>query len=374
MQNAHNGKTDSSDLTGVLLAGGRSLRMGRDKARLQIDGQPLYRRALDLLRHFCVRVLIAGDRPDLEGPDLPSVPDLYPGSALGGLYTGLRAAETDWILVAPCDMPRPDPAIVERMLALRQGRDAVVPRTPEGYEPVFALYHRNCLGQMEEMLRQDQYRIYDFYQRINIRYLDPPELPPGWQRSLVNLNTPEQLARFKDLQEGETAMTPPVVSVVAKSGTGKTTLLEKLIAELKQRGHRVAAIKHDAHSFSIDHEGKDSWRLTRAGADTMLITSPQQIAMVKQNPADKEPSLDETIATYCGDVDIILTEGFKRSSMPKIEVHRRARSEQLLCRGKEHDPTLIAVASDVRLELDVPCFDLNDAPAIVDFIEERFLR
>ncbi len=169
-------------------------------------------------------------------------------------------------------------------------------------------------------------------------------------------------------------MKPPVVSVVAKSGTGKTTLLEKLIAGLKQRGYRVGAIKHDAHSFSIDHEGKDSWRLTRAGADIMLITSPEKVAMVKQNRQQEEPSLSETIAEYCGDLDILLTEGFKRSNMPKIEIHRRERSSDLLCRGAEHDPTLIAVASDAPLELDVPLFHIDDAEKICDFIVERFLR
>jgi molybdopterin-guanine dinucleotide biosynthesis protein MobB len=167
-------------------------------------------------------------------------------------------------------------------------------------------------------------------------------------------------------------MTPPVVSIVAKSGTGKTTLLEKLIAEMKQRGYRVAAIKHDAHSFSIDHQGKDSWRLTQAGADIMLITSPAKIAMVKQNE-HTEPTLGETIATYCRDVDIVLTEGFKRSNMPKVEVHRRERSATLLCRGEEHDPALFAVASDEPLELDVPVFDLNDAPGLCSLIEKRFL-
>jgi molybdopterin-guanine dinucleotide biosynthesis protein MobB len=167
-------------------------------------------------------------------------------------------------------------------------------------------------------------------------------------------------------------MTPPVVSIVAKSGTGKTTLLEKLIAELKKRGYKVGAVKHDAHSFSIDHEGKDSWRLTEAGADTMLITSPEKVAMVKRNPG-AEPVLMETIATFCGDLDIVLTEGFKRSSMPKIEVHRRVRSEKLLCRGDEHDPTLIAVASDSPLALDVPVYDINDAAGLCDLIVERFL-
>lgn len=169
-------------------------------------------------------------------------------------------------------------------------------------------------------------------------------------------------------------MIPPVVTVVARSGTGKTTLLEKLIRELKTRGYRVAAIKHDAHSFDIDHEGKDSWRLTRAGADTMLITSRHQTAMVRQNPDGAEPSLAACVATYCRDVDIVLTEGFRRSEVPKIEVHRKACGNPLLCRGETNDPTLIAVASDTRLELDVPCFDLDDPAAIADFLAERFLR
>lgn len=168
-------------------------------------------------------------------------------------------------------------------------------------------------------------------------------------------------------------MNPPVVSIVAKSGTGKTTLLEKLIAEMKQRGFRVAAIKHDAHRFNIDHEGKDSWRLTAAGADTMLVTSPEKLAMVKQYAKENEPSLAEAVATYCSDVDIVLTEGFKKSTMPKIEVHRRERSERLLCRDEEHDPTLIAVASDSPLEVDVPLYDINDSQGLCDLIVERFL-
>jgi molybdopterin-guanine dinucleotide biosynthesis protein MobB len=169
-------------------------------------------------------------------------------------------------------------------------------------------------------------------------------------------------------------MSVPVVSVVAKSGTGKTTLLEKLIAELTRRGYRIGALKHDAHSFEIDHEGKDSWRLTRAGAATTVITSPAKVAVVRQNRDGVEPVVADTIARYLGDVDLVLTEGFKRSAMPKIEVHRRQSSASLLCRGAEHDPTLIAVASDAAWELDVPVFHLDDAAALCDFIEERYLR
>jgi molybdopterin-guanine dinucleotide biosynthesis protein B/molybdopterin-guanine dinucleotide biosynthesis protein len=373
MQNPHI-ETKSSltfpDVTGVILAGGRSSRMGRDKAVLELGGVSFFERILSVFRSLFPHVLIAGDRPDLAAPDLPCFPDRYPGSALGGLYTGLLAAETPYVFVAACDMPCPDPELIRAILAQRSGYDVVVPQTPAGLEPLFALYGKACLEPMRTLLEAKNYRVYDFYPEVRVRYLESAALPPGWERALINVNTPEELQRFKE----ELNMKPAIVSVVAKSGTGKTTLLEKLIAELKRRGWRVGAVKHDAHRFDIDREGKDSWRLTQAGADTMLITSPEKIAMVKRHGDGQEPPLAETIARYFGDVDIVLTEGFKKSAMPKIEVHRAERSATLLCRGEEHDSTLIAVASDERLELDVPVYDLNDAAGLCDFIEARFLR
>lgn len=169
-------------------------------------------------------------------------------------------------------------------------------------------------------------------------------------------------------------MIPPVISIVANSGTGKTTLLEKLIAELKRRGYRVGAIKHDAHEFSIDHEGKDSWRLTRAGAETMLISSATRVAMVSQLHGDRAPEPLELARTYCRNLDIVLTEGGKTGTLPKIEVHRRHLGDTLLCRGAEHDPSLVAVAADSPIETDVPVFDLNDAQAICDFLVDRYLQ
>jgi molybdopterin-guanine dinucleotide biosynthesis protein MobB len=167
-------------------------------------------------------------------------------------------------------------------------------------------------------------------------------------------------------------VTVKTVSFVAKSGTGKTTLLEKVIGILKERGYKVGVIKHDAHRFDIDHPGKDSHRLAAAGADTMLIASPEKLALIKRHP--EAPPVEELLATYFGDVDIVLTEGFKKSSMPKIELHRLERSPTLLCRGEQHDPTLVAVASDEPLELDVPILDLNNAAQVADFIVENFIK
>jgi len=166
-------------------------------------------------------------------------------------------------------------------------------------------------------------------------------------------------------------MTVKVVAFVAKSNTGKTTLLEQVIRELKNRGYKVGAIKHDAHRFNIDHPGKDSHRLTEAGADTMLITSQEKFALIKKH--ETSPPLEELVTTYFSDVDIVLTEGFKMSPLPKIEVHRQERSPTLLCRGELHDPMLVAVASDEALNLDVPVLDLNDIEGVTDFVEATFL-
>lgn len=160
------------------------------------------------------------------------------------------------------------------------------------------------------------------------------------------------------------------VSFIARSGTGKTTLVEQVIRILKGRGYRVGALKHDAHRFDIDHPGKDSHRFTAAGADVMLISSPAKLAVVRQQEAS--PPMEELLAGFFGDVDIVLTEGFKQSGLPKIEVCRAACGNPLLSRGEKHDPTLIAVAADVPLALDVPCLDLNSPEAVASFIEDHF--
>ncbi len=161
-------------------------------------------------------------------------------------------------------------------------------------------------------------------------------------------------------------MNVKAISFVAKSGTGKTTLLEQVIVELKNQGLRVGVVKHDAHKFDIDHAGKDSHRFTAAGADTMLISSSTKLAVVKQHVVS--PPIEALLSTYFPDVDLVLIEGFKKNGLPKIEVHRSQHNESLLCRGKVHDPSLLAVASDEPLEVDVPVLDLNRPDEVAFFV------
>lgn len=157
----------------------------------------------------------------------------------------------------------------------------------------------------------------------------------------------------------------PVVSVVGYSNSGKTTLLVKIIKELKSRGFKVATIKHHHKEVDIDKPGKDTWRHAQAGADTVVLASPSKVAIIKQNP--REMSLDEIIENI-SDVDIIITEGFKREKKPKIEVYRSSVHEHLITPVEE----LLAVASDTEFS-GVPCFDLDEPGALVDFLIERYL-
>jgi len=161
----------------------------------------------------------------------------------------------------------------------------------------------------------------------------------------------------------------PVVSVVGKSNSGKTTLIEKMIVELVRRGYRVGTIKHNRHGFEIDHEGKDSWRHKQAGARTTVIASPRRVAVVED--VEKDYDIGELADRYIRDVDIVLSEGFKKNPFPKIEVNRREMNQELICSPVDH---LFAVACDRPLSAGVPCININDINGLVDVIETRFLK
>ena len=154
----------------------------------------------------------------------------------------------------------------------------------------------------------------------------------------------------------------PVICIVSKSRAGKTTVMENLIQELKKRAYRVAIIKHDAHSFEIDHPGKDTWRHYQAGADVVAISSASKFALIERR--EEEHALDDIIASL-PPVDLVLTEGFRRQNKPKIEVYRAEAHATLLCEPHE----LLALVSDTPWPIDVPQFALEDCDALADFVE-----
>ena len=152
----------------------------------------------------------------------------------------------------------------------------------------------------------------------------------------------------------------PTVAFAAYSGTGKTTLIEKLIPELKAKGLRLAVIKHDAHRFEIDREGKDSWRFAHAGAEMTIVSAPDKTAVIEQRPRTLRDNL-----AMVHDVDLILVEGYKNEDLPQIGISRAATGKGLPAAPERY----VALVTDEDLPgVTVPRFGLEDTAELADFI------
>lgn len=166
----------------------------------------------------------------------------------------------------------------------------------------------------------------------------------------------------------------PVLGIIAASGTGKTTLLVRLIPILTARGIRIALIKHSHHDFEIDHPNKDSYLLRKAGATPVLLISRYRRAIISDLNLDQEPSLLEQLHQLdVSSLDLVLVEGFSNEAIPKIELHRKRLNMPLRCID---DPSVIAVATDEPLTL-TPLLiqlDLNQPEQIARFILDRILQ
>ena len=166
-----------------------------------------------------------------------------------------------------------------------------------------------------------------------------------------------------------------VIGFSGYSGAGKTTLIERLIGCLKAAGQRVSVVKHAHHSFEIDQEGKDSWRHRKAGAFEVVIASSRRLAKIREFEVEADPTVHDLIREL-GPCDWVLVEGFKRATLPKIEIWRASTGQAV---QYPIDPQVVAVCTDSADLLPeptaLPLLDVNDAQAVVDFLlasGERF--
>lgn len=210
-------------LTGLVLVGGRSRRLGRDKALVRIDeaGPTLVERVVAVLRPLCNETLVVGGAPgSYASLGLPLVPDVYPEiGALGGIYSGLCAAQHEHALVVGCDMPFLNSDLLRYMAGLPRDYDVLVPRwareaggegvlyTPKNElaaQTLHAIYGQACRSHMRKLLEAGERRIVAFFPQVRVRYVEPEEVarfdPAGW--SFFNVNTPTQLRRAEELLRG----------------------------------------------------------------------------------------------------------------------------------------------------------------------------
>jgi molybdopterin-guanine dinucleotide biosynthesis protein B len=160
-----------------------------------------------------------------------------------------------------------------------------------------------------------------------------------------------------------------ILLIVGKKKVGKTMLIEKLITGLKARGYKIGSIKYTTQDHEFDTPGKDSFRHAQAGAESTLILSPTKIALFSGTLRSK--NIEELLDFVFADYDLVIGEGFRNSSFPKIEVFDSKKHSGLLCSQKDN---LIAVAGDVALSLAVPYFSPSRIDSLIEFVEDHFLK
>jgi len=190
-------------VSGVVLAGGQSSRLGTDKSFLNVNGQSLIERIVDKLARLSDDVIIVTNSPEkYDHLEARLVRDIYPGKgALGGIYSGLRAAANAYSLVVACDMPFLDLNLLRYMILLARGHDVIIPRIGELPEPLHAIYSKRCLKPIDRLLARGGLKIIDFFSEVRVRYVEEDEVDifDPQHLSFFNVNTPNDLEEVKKL-------------------------------------------------------------------------------------------------------------------------------------------------------------------------------
>lgn len=342
-------------ISAVILSGGSSTRMGSDKAVLTMNGETFLERMEKNLAQAGELLLSVRDEQDYAQTGLKKVVDVYRESGpLAGLHAALKSCKYPVLFVTACDMPFVTFQMAEELYKyLTDDIEAVIPVGRDGRKHVLCgIYRKEAGKEIGNYLSHGGRRVTAALEKLRIRYVPVDDLTNG-EKILMNLNTP------KEYQELVGEYKIPVFSIVAYSGTGKTTFLERLIPELKKQGYRVAAVKHDGHDFEFDKEGKDSYRLTEAGADVTGLISASRAVLMENRESDPE----EVIAQI-RDVDVILTEGFKAGKWPKIMIHRSQTGNPLPLEPAR----CLAVVSDIEIESCNNQFTIQDVKGVAALI------
>lgn len=194
---------DQHEMAGIILSGGKNLRMGQNKAFLKIEGVPIIQRIFDLFRTLFPEIIIVtneNERERYRAFDAKICTDLLPGAgALGGLYTGLFHSPFFYSFVAACDMPYLKRSVINYLIRRKEGYDVILPRTDDGLEPFHAIYSKNCVPPIRRLLEEKKSRVVDVLPFVRVNVVGASELFPldPDMESFINLNTPEDLTRYR---------------------------------------------------------------------------------------------------------------------------------------------------------------------------------
>lgn len=353
------GKEKIKESSCVILAGGKSRRMGSPKSELRIGSLSFLDKLVYELSSF-PELLISVDRRESH-PDIayPMVEDLYPDCGpLGGLCSALRSCRFPLLFVLPCDVPLFSEELAACLLReMTEDADCVISETEDGrLHPFCAVYRSSCLPALEEAISRGELKMLRCLEKLRTKIFRAGR--ESWRYR--NINTPADYASLSGRGRS-------VLAVSAYKNSGKTALIERLIPELSRRGIRVMTVKHDGHCYEPDIPGKDSYRFFQAGAEASLIFDSEKYSLSRRG----ELSAAELFRISEG-VDLILLEGFKWTDYPKIEVLRRETGKGAI----EGLSRRLAYVTDWERE-ELPLqgekvFGMNEISTIADFIEAEY--
>ena len=377
------------DLIAVILAGGHSSRMGRDKALLELNEQKFIDHLVQELSGYCKVMISAAHQDDYAGYGVPVLADETKGiGPIEGIRQALRSSGSDYVFVCAVDTPFVRKEMIQYLAEfISSDYDAYVFRDGDRIHPHIGIYSHAALPAIEKMIGEKQYRLTKLLSRIRTKYV---EIGASCfdRKTLRNINTPEDYLailnqdapdrspalRCMDAPADPTALRcmdapadspagrrPLVFCVSGVKNSGKTHLVERLIHSFTEKGMSVGVIKHDGHSFECDVPGTDSDRFYRAGAMATAVFSASQ-SFIRLR---REAGVEELIRQM-ENADVVIIEGLKYSSLPKVEVIRKEISDRSICDSR----TLLCIASDAALSEEMPCpvFDLDDTEGILKCI------
>lgn len=334
--------------TGIL-AGGKSSRMGQDKALLTASNKRFLNRIAEELGAFDEVLLSVAKKSDYAEYDLPHFADEHDSiGPIEGIYQIVRHAANEYVFICAVDMPFVTKELISYMAEfISSDYDCYVMMDEEHVHPLCAIYSKAVLPVIEEQIEKGQYRLMGILNGVRTKYIRL-ESSCFDKKVVRNINTRQEYVRMT---------LPKVFCVSAVKDSGKTGLIIKLINEFIRDGYKVGVVKHDGHDYKMDYEGTDTYRFTEAGALVSSIFSKTQYSVNSRRAV----TLEDMIAMVGRECDIVIVEGAKDSLYPKVEVVRKEISKSIVC----DEQTLICVAADVSQDnIKCPVYGLDDIEGI----------
>lgn len=345
--------------TGIL-AGGKSTRMGKNKALLTVNEKRFIDKIADELSSFSEVLISAAEKGTYEDMGLCVVYDEHRDiGPLEGIYQLLNAAQEEYVFICAADMPFITKELVSYMTEfVCSDYDCYVLMDEEHIHPLCGIYSKKMLAQVCACIESGNFRLMKLLNGVRTKYIKL-EYTSFDKKVVKNINT---RAEYQEL------VLPVVFCVSGIKDSGKTGLIIKLINEFIKEGYAVSVIKHDGHDYVMDHEGTDTFRFRSAGAGLSAIFSPTQFSMNCQ----REIAVEELLALVkkSQKSDIIIIEGLKQAPYPKVEVVRKAVSDTSVCSPEN----LICIATDCLSQNAVKCpvYDIDDIEGIFLCVKKYF--